>query len=105
VWLVCNAFHVESLWLSNKILPIISGMLPRLPKTRSVARARSSCDTSFLLADKVSAVDVSVPTTSRMEMYEHKDDLWAEMEELETDLKLNLQEVNTKSSNYNDQNE
>jgi len=40
-----------------------------------------------------------------MEMYEHKYELWAEMEELEIDPKLNLQEVDAKSSNYNDQNE
>jgi len=81
-------------------------MLPRLPKTRSVARVRSSCDTSFLLGDKMSAADVPASTSSSMEMYEHKDDLWAEMEELETDPKLNLlQEVDIKSSSYNDQNE
>lgn len=100
--LMCNAFRVESLWLSNKILPIINGMLPRVPKARQVARARSSCDTSFLIVDKLSAVDVPAQTSSHMEMYEHKDDLWAEMEELEIDPKLN-QEVDTKSSNYNDQ--
>ncbi|KAL5234994.1 hypothetical protein ACI65C_002404 [Semiaphis heraclei] len=92
----------KSLWLSNKILPIINGMLPRVPKARQVARARSSCDTSFLIVDKLSAVDVPAQTSSHMEMYEHKDDLWAEMEELEIDPKLN-QEVDTKSSNYNDQ--
>jgi len=93
------------MWLSNEILPIISGMLPRLPKTRSVAKARSSCDTSFLLADKMSAVDVTASTMSGMEMYEHRDDLWTEMEEIEIESKLNMQGVDPKSSDSNDHNE
>ncbi|KAF0764936.1 radial spoke head 1 [Aphis craccivora] len=95
----------KSLWLSNEILPIISGMLPSLPKSRPVARVTSSCDTSFLLDDKVSVVDVPSPTMSRVEMYEHKDDLWAEMEDLETESKYNLQEADAKSSNYREQDE
>ncbi|XP_060877151.1 radial spoke head 1 homolog [Metopolophium dirhodum] len=95
----------KSVWLSNEILPIISGMLPRLPKTRSVAKARSSCDTSFLLADKMSAVDVTASTMSGMEMYEHRDDLWAEMEDIETESRLNMQGVDAKLSDSNDHNE
>jgi len=102
---MCNDFRLESLWLSNEILPIISGMLPRLPKTRTVARARSSCDTSFLLAGKTSAEDVPASTMSGMEMYEHRDDIWAEMEEIETESKLNLQGVDAGSSDSNDHNE
>lgn len=103
--LVCNHFRLESLWLSNEILPIISGMLPRLPKMRTVARVRSSCDTSFLLADKTSTVDAPASTMSGMETYEHRDDLWAEMEEIETESKFNLQGVDAKSSDSNDHNE
>lgn len=81
-------------------------MLPSLPKSRPVARrVTSSCDTSFLLDDKVSVVDVPSPTISRVEIYEHKDDLWAEMEDLETESKYNLQEADAKSSNYRDQDE
>lgn len=69
---------------------------------RSIARARSSCDTSFLLADKMSEVDVAGSTMSGMEMYEHRDDLWAEMEEIEPESRLNMQEVEAKSSDSND---
>ncbi|XP_025203123.1 radial spoke head 1 homolog [Melanaphis sacchari] len=89
----------KSMWLSNEILPIIGGMLPCLPKTQSVARVKSSCDMSFLISDKVSALDVPSLTMSRVEIYEHKDDLWAEMEDLETESKFNLQETVANSLN------
>jgi len=71
---------------------------------RTVARERSSCDTSFLLADKTSAVDITGSTMSGMEMYEHRDDLWAELEEIETESRLKMQEVDAKSSDSNDHN-
>lgn len=73
---------IEFSWFSNEILPIVNDMLPRLPIAPSMmtTNRQSSCEIKFPTSGPAAS---PVTSTSRMEMYEHKDELWYEMEEFE----------------------
>lgn len=73
----------ETTWISNGILPIVNDLLPRPPKKRPALIKRSSCVTPLTpLSGMGDGVSFS-GSTSHVEVFEHRDDLWTEIDEVE----------------------
>ncbi|VVC25413.1 MORN motif [Cinara cedri] len=75
---------IGPVWCSNNILPIITGLLPGLPKKKpGLKKSLSSCEKVGEITDPPVIGSVST-SSSRVEMYVLKDDLWTDMDELES---------------------
>lgn len=62
------------MWFSEKITPIVTSVLPRLPRKKpALNKCWSSCE--LIHREPISSADTS---TSRIEMYHHSDRLWVE---------------------------
>lgn len=95
--------YIDFMWYSNEILPIISNMLPRLPKKRPMIKKISSCDINFPSTTNVTTIHT--PVVSRTEMYELDECMWTETNELETGVDSNIFQIEHqyKLSNRNEQ--
>jgi len=79
---------VESIWVSYQILPIISSMLPSLPKKRPMFDTRPSCEVDMPVSVALSSTS-GVQSVSHVETYDYDENLWAEMDELDTGVYVN----------------
>lgn len=81
-------------------MPIISDVLPRLPKKRPMMKKMSSCDVHRPSTTNVPTTHVSV--TSRTETYDVNEYMWTEANELESGVDIQTEQED-KSSNGHEQ--
>lgn len=95
------------MWFSNAIMPIISNLLPRLPRKRLMIKKISSCDIHFPSNTQIPTNCASV--SNHTETYDHNEYMWAEVDDIDPGVDSNAleteQQDEEKSSNRHEQDE